>query len=78
MYNRLPYVSRGIFSRLDIMYQRLSYVSGCALLFKTLVLYIYQSRGTMTINQPFHQFYSPTIFSIQISFTVENEELIMN
>jgi hypothetical protein len=44
MYNRLPYVSRGIFSRLDIMYQRLSYVSGCALLLKTLVLYIYQSQ----------------------------------
>jgi hypothetical protein len=46
MYHRLPYISRGIFGRLDIMYNRLSYVSGGALPSKSLVLYIYQPRGT--------------------------------
>jgi hypothetical protein len=65
MYHRLSYVSGGIFGRLDIMYYRLSYVSEGALLFKALVLYIYRPRGTMTINQPFLQFYSPIWFRVK-------------
>jgi hypothetical protein len=47
MYHRLSYVSRGIFGRLDIMYYRLSYVFRGALSLKSLILYIYRSRGTM-------------------------------
>jgi hypothetical protein len=40
MYHRLPYVSGGIFGRIDILYRRLPYVSGGVLPFKSLVLYI--------------------------------------
>jgi hypothetical protein len=47
MYHRLSYVFGGIFGRLDIMYYRPSYVSGGAVPFKSLGLYIYWSRGTM-------------------------------
>jgi hypothetical protein len=41
------HICRDIFGRIDIMYCRLSYVSRSVLLFKTLVLYIYRSTGTM-------------------------------
>jgi hypothetical protein len=47
MYHILSYVSVGIFGRLHIMYHRLPYVSEGVLPFKSLVLYIYRSRGTM-------------------------------
>jgi hypothetical protein len=41
------HICRDIFGRIDIMYYRLPYVSGRVLPLKTLVLYIYRSRGTM-------------------------------
>jgi hypothetical protein len=41
------YVYRDIFSRIDIMHYRLSYVFRVVLALKTLVFYIYRSRGTM-------------------------------
>jgi hypothetical protein len=44
------HICQDIFSRIDIMYCRLSYVFGGALPLKTLVLYIYRSRGTMQYN----------------------------
>jgi hypothetical protein len=37
-----------IFGRIDIMYRRLSYVIGGVLFLKTLVLYIYRSKDTMS------------------------------
>jgi hypothetical protein len=43
MYHRLPYVSGGIFGRIDILDRRLPYVSGGVLPFKSLVLYIPES-----------------------------------
>jgi hypothetical protein len=45
------HICRNIFGRIDIMYCRLSYVSRGVLPLKTLVLYIYQPRGTMQYNQ---------------------------
>jgi hypothetical protein len=59
MYHKLSYVYGCIFSRLDIMYHRLSYVSRGALPFKSLVLYICRPRHNK-INQSFNQFYSPS------------------
>jgi hypothetical protein len=44
------YIYRNIFSRIDITYYKLSYISGSALPLKTLVFYIYQLRGTMQYN----------------------------
>jgi hypothetical protein len=38
------HICRAIFGRIDIMYNRLSYVSRCNLPLKTLILCIYQSR----------------------------------
>jgi hypothetical protein len=35
-----------IFGKIDIIYYKLAYISRCALPLKTLILYIYQSRGT--------------------------------
>jgi hypothetical protein len=45
------HICQDIFGRIDIMYCRLPYVSRGALSLKTLVLYIYRSRGTMQYNQ---------------------------
>jgi hypothetical protein len=36
-----------LFGRIDIMFRRLPYVFGGVLSLKTLVFYIYRSRGTM-------------------------------
>jgi hypothetical protein len=47
-----------IFSRIDIMYCRLPYVSRDVLPLKTLVLYIYRSRGTMQYIQQLYVIYS--------------------
>jgi hypothetical protein len=44
------HICQNIFGRIDIMYCRLPYVSRGALPLKTLVLYIYQPRGTMQYN----------------------------
>jgi hypothetical protein len=41
------HIYRDIFGRIDIVYCRLPYVSRGVLPLKTLVLYIYQPRGTM-------------------------------
>jgi hypothetical protein len=51
LYNRLLYMLGYIIGRMDIMYCRILYVFIGVLPFKTLVLYIYQSRGTMQYNQ---------------------------
>jgi hypothetical protein len=40
-------IYQNIFDMIDIMYCRLSYVSGCDLPLKTLILYIYGPRDTM-------------------------------
>jgi thymidylate synthase len=37
------HIYRNIFDRIDIMYYKVSYVSGCVLPLKTFVLYIYIS-----------------------------------
>jgi hypothetical protein len=55
------YLAGGIFGRLNIMYYRLSYVSGGVLPLKPLVLYIHLPRAIMKSIQPFLQLYSPTI-----------------
>jgi hypothetical protein len=47
------HICRDIFGRIDIMYYRLPYVSRSVLPLKTLVLYIYRTRGTMQYNQQF-------------------------
>jgi hypothetical protein len=52
------YICWDIFSRIDIMYCRLPYVSRCVLPLKTLVLYIYRPRGTMQYNQQLYAIYS--------------------
>jgi hypothetical protein len=52
------HICRDIFGRIDIMYYRLSYVSRGALFLKTLVLYIYRSRGTIQYNQQLFTIYS--------------------
>jgi hypothetical protein len=52
------HICRDIFGRIDIMYCRLPYVSRGVLPLKTLVLYIYQSRGTMQYNQQLYAIYS--------------------
>jgi hypothetical protein len=54
MYHRLPYVSRGIFVRLDIIYHRLSYVSG------GYTPYIPVERHNESIIEPLIQLYSLT------------------
>jgi hypothetical protein len=41
------HIYRDIFGMIDIMYCRLPYISRGVLPLKTLVLYIYQPRGTM-------------------------------
>jgi hypothetical protein len=51
-------ICRDIFSRIDIMYSRLPYVSRGALPLKTLVLYIYRPRRTMQYNQQLYAIYS--------------------
>jgi hypothetical protein len=43
-------IYQNIFDRINIMYCTLSYVFRCVLPLKTLVLYIYWSRGTMQYN----------------------------
>jgi hypothetical protein len=45
------HICRIIFGRIDIIYNRLSYVSRCTLPLKTLVLCIYQPRCTIQYNQ---------------------------
>jgi hypothetical protein len=40
-----------IFGRIDIMYYRLSYIFRCVFPLKTLILYIYWSRGIIQYNQ---------------------------
>jgi hypothetical protein len=45
------HIYQDIFSRIDIMYCRLPYVSRGALPLKNLVVYIYRSRGTMQYKQ---------------------------
>jgi hypothetical protein len=45
------HICQDIFSRIDIMYYRLSYVSRGGLPLKTLILYIYRPRDTMQYNQ---------------------------
>jgi hypothetical protein len=52
------HICRDIFDRIDIMYSRLPYVSRGVLSLKTLVLYIYRSRGTMQYNQQSYPIYS--------------------
>jgi hypothetical protein len=58
MYNRLSYICQDIFGRIDIMYCRLSYVFRGVLPLKTLVLYIYRSRGTMQYKQQASNLYA--------------------
>jgi hypothetical protein len=45
------HICQDIFVRIDIMYCKLPYISGGALPLKTLILYIYRSRGTMQYNK---------------------------
>jgi hypothetical protein len=45
------HICQNIFDMIDIMYCRLPYGSRCVLSLKTLVLYIYRSRGTIQYNQ---------------------------
>jgi hypothetical protein len=52
------HICQDIFGRIDIMYCRLPYVSRGVLPLKTLVLYIYRSRGTMQYNQQLYTIYS--------------------
>jgi hypothetical protein len=52
------HICQDIFDRIDIIYCRLSYVSGGVLSLKTLVHYIYRSRGTMQYNQQLYVIYS--------------------
>jgi hypothetical protein len=52
------HICQDIFGRIDIMYYRLPYVSRGVLPLKTLVLYIYRSRGTMQYNQQLYAIYS--------------------
>jgi hypothetical protein len=47
------------------MYRRLPYVSGGALPFKTLVLYIYRSRGTMQYKQLLYAIYSSNNIALE-------------
>jgi hypothetical protein len=55
------HICRDIFDSIDIIYYRLPYVSGGALTLKTLVIYIYQPRGTMQYNQQLYVIYSSNI-----------------
>jgi hypothetical protein len=52
------HICQDIFGRMNIMYYRLPYVSRDVLSLKTLVLYIYRSRGTMQYNQQLYAIYS--------------------
>jgi hypothetical protein len=57
------YICRDIFSKINIMYCRLAYVSGGALSFKTFVLYIYRPRGTIQYNQQLYVVHSFNMIS---------------
>jgi hypothetical protein len=58
MYHRLPYVSGGIFGRLDIMHHILPCIRMCLALQISCTLYIPAERHNPS-NQPFYQLYSP-------------------
>jgi hypothetical protein len=57
------HICRDIFGMIDIMYYRLSYISRSVLSLKTLVLYIYQPRGTIQYNQQLYTIYSSYMVS---------------
>jgi hypothetical protein len=63
-----------IFGRIDIMYQRLPYVSGDALPLKTLVLYIY--RPQWINKQPFNLFYSFYMVSTPNTYCATNSRCL--
>jgi hypothetical protein len=46
-FNIYIYMCQNIFDKIYIIYYRLSYVSEGVLLLKTLILYIYQLKGTI-------------------------------
>jgi hypothetical protein len=52
------HICQDIFGSIDIMYCKLPYVSRCVLSLKTLILYIYWSRGRMQYNQQLYTIYS--------------------
>jgi hypothetical protein len=57
------HICQNIFGRIDIMYHRLSYVSGCDLPLKTLIFFIYRSRDIMQCIPQLYTIYSSYMIS---------------
>jgi hypothetical protein len=52
------HIYQNIFSKIDIIYCKVSYIFKGVLPLETLILYIYRSRGTMQYNQQLYVIYS--------------------